>query len=345
MIGIKNNIELKNLTAGYSKNGTVQEVLKNISLSAKAGELIALIGINGSGKSTLLRTIVNFQKAISGTISVNGLPVNSYKLNDLARLVSFVSTEKIDTPQMTARELVSLGRFPYTDWFGGLSDDDKKIIEQVIVKTGIGGYIHKNIPEISDGERQRCMIARALVQDTGIIVLDEPTAFLDIKNRIETIQLLKTLTVENKKTIIYSTHELGIALQMADKIWLVTGSGISEGAPEDLVLNNQISSVFSSENISFDNTKGDFVYQADQTGKVHLSGEGTHYEWTKKALQRGGFAISQEACHISVKIISENGLVKWEVNQSGEICTVNSIYGLMEKISKRFFHRELDPFS
>lgn len=325
----KNIIEIKHLAVGYTKHGQMCKILNDISLTICSGELVALVGINGSGKSTLLKTILNFQKPCAGEIFFNEKKIETYSLAQLAQQISFVSTEKIDVPQMTVFELLSLGRFPYTHWFGALSDDDKKVIEQVILQTKLTDLISKKIYEISDGEKQRAMIARALVQDTDLIVLDEPTAFLDIKSRIETVQLLKKLTIECNKTILYSTHDLNIALQTADKIWVITDSEVIEGAPEDLVLNGQFSRIFSSENISFDFEKGDFIFHLPHVRNIQLQGEGTTYNWTKRALQRNGFFVSDTHCALAVNIIANNNILQWELKNGNEKYIATSIYDLV----------------
>jgi iron complex transport system ATP-binding protein len=258
------NIELTNLSVGYEQPGGLPlEILKGIDFSACPGEMVALIGSNGIGKSTLLRSLVGFQNYFSGSIKLNGKELSTIDSREVARVMSFVSTENIRVANMTVFDLVAFGRFPYTNWIGRLTAEDKQKVAGAIEKVGMTGFENRQTIQLSDGERQRAMIARALAQDTPVIILDEPTAFLDVSNKYEIFHLLQILAKEKGKTIILSTHDLNIALREVDKLWIVTGTGNYQGAPEDAVLNGWLDQLFKNENIGFDLQEGEFFFKKD----------------------------------------------------------------------------------
>ncbi|MCH7658592.1 MAG: ATP-binding cassette domain-containing protein, partial [Bacteroidetes bacterium] len=229
---LTNELEIGFTVSKYRKDS----VYSGINISAANGELVALIGQNGIGKSTLLRTLANLQKALSGEILIKDTEISEYKRIEIARIISFVSTEPVRIANLKVFELVALGRFPHTNWAGRLKQGDRKVVQEAIRLVGLEGFEQKPVSEISDGERQRAMIARTLAQETGIVILDEPTAFLDLPGKYEIIQILNDLASNTGKTIIFSTHDLNIALHQADKIWLMLPGEIVAGAPEDLVL-------------------------------------------------------------------------------------------------------------
>ena len=212
-------INLKSVSIGYKK----YVVLSDLNAEISAGEMLCLIGQNGCGKSTLLRTMAGLQAPLAGVCRINGQDVNALNVNDRAKLISLALTDKIEVENFTVFDLVSAGRYPHTDWLGNLTDNDKQIIRHAIELTGISHKQNSFLSELSDGEKQRAIIAKALAQSTPIIILDEPTAHLDLPNRIKTMSLLKKLSREQGKTILLSTHELDLAMQHADKIWLMTG--------------------------------------------------------------------------------------------------------------------------
>lgn len=327
---LKNILNIENLEIGYPlKKGTNNVLFKDINISGKSGELIALVGKNGIGKSTLLRNIAGLQKSINGNISFYERSITRYKRTDFARLVSFVSTEIINVSNFKVFDLVALGRFPHTNWFGKLKTNDVIRSSRALEMVGMNKFVHKNINEISDGERQRVMIARTLAQDTKIIVLDEPTAFLDLPNKYEIVHLLNNLSKKEDKTIIFSTHDLNIAIQEADKIWLMIDDIILEGAPEDLILNETFNRIFENSNLNFDKIKGDFRMKRQHTEKIGLTGDGLFYNWTKKALERLGFSVSKgivEKQNIELEI--RNDYCTWKLINDNEKHIFNSIYDL-----------------
>ncbi|PLX15034.1 MAG: ABC transporter ATP-binding protein [Marinilabiliales bacterium] len=326
----ENIIHISNLEIGYPIKGNINNTLfNNINLAGSSGELIALVGKNGIGKSTLLRNISGLQEPLKGQINYFGKLKNSYSRTDFARMVSFVSTEIVNVNNLSVFDLVSLGRFPHTNWLGKLKPEDVNRTARALEMVGMSSFSRKHINEISDGERQRVMIARTLAQDSKIIVLDEPTAFLDLPNKYEIIHLLNKLSKEENKTIIFSTHDLNIAIQEADKIWLMLEDKIAEGAPEDLILNETFNRIFEKSNLKFDKLKGDFKMQKSHHRKIGIYGDGPHFVWTKKALERLNFMVVKEnESGQYIKIEKENNLCKWTLIEDKNIKEFSSIYDL-----------------
>jgi iron complex transport system ATP-binding protein len=317
-----------NLDIGYS--GKQQEpVYNNINVSAGKGEIIAALGQNGIGKSTLLRTLVQLQKPIGGSILFKNVDLYHYKRKELARSIGFVSTEIIQVSNLTLFDLVGLGRFPHTNWLGRLTEQDISLVREAIRQVALEDLMYKHINEVSDGERQRAMIARTLAQDTEIIILDEPTAFLDLPNRYEIIHLLTELSRVKGKTIIFSTHDLNIAIQEADKVWLMLPDGIVTGSPEDLVLNHSFKSIFERTRLQFDEQKGEIRMNRESGRKIHLDGEGITAHWTHRALERLGYChAAKNRCDTWIRIRLENEKPTWIVEKKGEIFEYDSIYNL-----------------
>ncbi len=324
-----NILTIKDLTIGYPGTGRPQPVFSNINLKAAKGENIALIGRNGIGKSTLLRTIARLQKPIKGELFLKGNDINMFGKQELAKLLGFVSTEIIRVSNLNLYDLVALGRFPHTGWIGKLNNDDHKKINDAIHNVAIEHLKNKVLNEMSDGERQRAMIARALAQDTELIILDEPTAFLDLPNRYEIIRLLNELTASKGKTIIFSSHDLNIALQEADKVWLMEDDEIIEGAPEDLIINRSIYRLFKNSRVDFDIEKGDFRLSRERTKKISLDGKGIVKFWTQRALERIGYEISDDSGNDMAVSINDNiDNTEWVILKKGNKIKCNSIYEL-----------------
>ena len=286
-------LEISKLKIGYpQKKGEPTLVAGPIDISIDHGELICLLGPNGVGKTTLLRTMAGIQDSLDGEIWILQQKLSDVDKKKLAKLLSIVLTEHIGYGNLTSYELISLGRIPYTGWFGNLNQEDKEKIFWAIESTNIHHLSHKSIHELSDGERQKVMIARALAQDTPIILLDEPTAHLDIPNRIDIIRLLKKLAKETGKAIVLSTHELDLALQVADKIWLMTWENITySGTPEDLVLNDVFGKAFTKEGIEFEKETGVFKVVEPHCSEINLMGDEVGVFWTKRALERLGYTV------------------------------------------------------
>ena len=224
----KEMILLKKLSIGYRQKTDSRKVLKDINLSIFSGELVCLLGPNGIGKSTLLRTLSGLLPKLSGTIMINGRALEEYSEKELSKQVGVVLTDHPQLRNMRVEELVALGRSPYTNFFGGLSSEDKVFVDEAISLVGIDKLRGRMIRELSDGERQKVMIARALAQQTPVIILDEPTAFLDFPSKVEVMKLLRNLAHDMHKTILLSTHDLDLAVRLADTLLQVADSGIQK---------------------------------------------------------------------------------------------------------------------
>jgi iron complex transport system ATP-binding protein len=329
-----NIIELKDLLIGYRSSGRNDPVYTfPISCVVSSGEMVGVIGRNGIGKSTLLRTIARLQTQLGGKIFLNGTDSDLHSRKHLAAQISFVSTEHIQVQHLTALELIALGRFPYTGWLGKLTRNDMQVIHDAIDRVGISNLAGKSIHQLSDGERQKVMIARSLAQDTPVIILDEPTAFLDLPSRYEIIRLLHVLAVTQHKTILFSTHDLTIAMDEADKLWLMTDEGIAEGAPEDLLIQEVFRKLFLNSLIEFDHRSSGFKFRRKPGHPIKVDGERKYVLFTRKALERTGFhAVDDNSCRMVVTVVTENGEVSWKLNAGGDSNVFNSIYTLIQHL-------------
>jgi len=321
-------LSTQNLTIGYSKKGKTDIIQSDLQLQLKSGELVCLIGPNGSGKSTLLRTLSGLQKPLSGKSLIDGKNLDKVSEHDKALLISMVLTERVDIENATVYNIVSLGRHPHTDWWGNISSDEDTFIREVIDMVHLGHKADHYLNELSDGERQRAMIAKALAQDTPIILLDEPTAHLDLPNRVEIMLLLHKLAHKTQKAILLSTHELDLALQAADRIWLMSNNhGIECGVPEDLVFNGSFNRTFQSKSYVFNASNGNFSMNYPMTKNVAVTGEKTRMYWTFRALARAGYMVIQDA---EVQItVTESG---WIINEKN-IPTVEELLHELDRIT------------
>ena len=302
-------IEISHLSTGYPVGkGNTKVVATDLQATIYSGELTCLLGANGVGKSTLLRTLSAFQPPLGGTIRIQGRDLSAYSDRQLARVLSVVLTEKCDIRNMYVDELVGLGRSPYTGFWGTLRDEDRQVVEQAISLVGISHLSRRMVHTLSDGERQKVMIAKALAQETPIIFLDEPTAFLDFPSKVEVMQLLHRLSRQTHKTIFLSTHDLELALQIADKIWLMErGGNVVTGTPEDLALDGSLGSFFARKGIVFDLESGLFRVENDYQAQIRLVGHGQRYAMVRKALQRNGILAHR---HVESDSYIETGDLK-----------------------------------
>lgn len=283
-------ILIRDLSIGYHSKNDTKLVASHITTTIYSGELTCLLGANGVGKSTLLRTLSAFQPRLSGEIALLGRDIQDYSDKELSTIVGVVLTDKCDIRNMSVRELVEMGRSPYTGFWGRLGKEDKRRVEEAIALVRIENLASRMVHTLSDGERQKVMIAKALAQETPVIYLDEPTAFLDFPSKVEIMQLLHHLTRTTNKTIFLSTHDLELALQIADKIWLMDKTnGISTGTPEDLALSGHLSGFFARKGIVFDMETGLFRIDNQYRAEIRLVGNGQKYAMARKALQRNGF--------------------------------------------------------
>ena len=242
-------ITLKNLTIGYDGKA----VADGINATLESGQLTCLLGANGVGKSTLLRTISAFQEAVAGEVLYDGTPLNDISPKERARMIGVVLTQRPQVQYMRVKELVGLGRSPYTGFWGRLAEDDEAIVEEAMERVGIMPLADRLVHTLSDGERQKAMIAKALAQQTPVIFLDEPTAFLDFPSKVETMQLLHSLCHDMNKMVFLSTHDVEIALQMSDRIWLMNRDvGLSIGSPRTLASQGVIGNFVDRRGVTFD---------------------------------------------------------------------------------------------
>jgi iron complex transport system ATP-binding protein len=322
-------IETRNLKVGYRQGSQTREIIGHLNISVNRGELIGIIGQNGIGKSTLIRTLTRLQKPLDGKVLIDGTNIDHISGNGFAQKVSFVSTETVRLHHCKVKDLVAFGRYPYTNWFGKLTGNDDAIVSEAIEMVGLTSLSERYINELSDGERQRVMIARTLAQDTDIIVLDEPTAFLDMPNKFEVIHLLGELTRKKQKTILFSSHDLTIAMKEADRLWLITPDAFVDGAPEDLVLQHAITNIFRNTRLKFDPRKGDFNIHRKPRGYYKLIGKGNALIWTRKALERLGFEISETAETAFEIIVDEKAdAYTWQMATKEAVRSFASIYEL-----------------
>lgn len=330
-------IHIEKLSIGYPSKGDVKVVASDICAGINSGELTCLLGANGVGKSTLLRTLSAFQPKLSGEIRIQGKEIGSYTDKQLSKVISVVLTEKCDIRNMTSVELIGLGRSPYTGFWGTLSKEDKEVVDHAINLVGISHLAHRMVHTLSDGERQKVMIAKALAQETLVIFLDEPTAFLDFPSKVEMMQLLHQLSRQTDKTIFLSTHDLELALQIADKIWLMDKvNGVTIGTPEDLSLDGTLSGFFARKGMVFDLETGLFRVNNEYTSQIRIVGHGQKYAMVRKALQRNGILANR---NVESDVYIETGDLKGDGTfvlhpVNGEAVTVQTIDELLAEIVK-----------
>lgn len=325
---MKTSIELKNVTTGYKSI----PVTSDINAYLQAGELTCLLGPNGAGKSTLLKTLCAFISPLAGEIMIEGCNLKQINSRMLARSIAVVLTQRPSTMNMTVEELVAVGRSPYTSFFGGLKAADKEVVDRSIRLVGIDDLRYRNVNTLSDGERQKALIAKAFAQQTQIIFLDEPTAFLDYPSKVEIMRLLYTIAREEDKTVFMSTHDIELALQIADKIWLLDKiHGLHIGIPEDLAFQRLLGEYFERGGLRFNYTIGQFEIEHEKRGVVRLTGKGRLHDLVKKALRRVGYMASEDADDIHVEIISRDDGEEYIVFEGKSL---HSIESLISKLSQ-----------
>lgn len=291
---MQSEIKTDSLAIGYRTRRGTKTVAGGIGATVDGGRLTCLIGPNGAGKSTLLRTLSASQPRLGGSISICGRDIDSIGAKEMARTVAIVLTEKPDAANMTVGELVCLGRSPYTGFWGSFSDSDRRAAAEAMATVGIDGLARRRVATLSDGERQKAMIAKALAQDTPVVMLDEPTAYLDYPSKADMMRLLHRIAHETGKVVFLSTHDLDLALQTADTLWLMgKGGRLSIGSPEDLALDGRLAAFFNHDGLEFDPASGLFNISLPPTRSVGVAGErGTRLAMLAKALRRNGIAAA-----------------------------------------------------
>ena len=257
----KTILTTKNLSIDYALKKENKIIAKNLNLNFDEGKLIALIGANGIGKSTLLRTLTGIQKPLLGAVFLNDKNIHDFTNLELAKNLSVVLTEKLPPSNLTVFELIALGRQPYTNWVGKLTPDDFEKITEAMQLTQIEHLAHKKHFEISDGQFQKVLIARAFAQDTPLIILDEPTTHLDLLHKVSLFKLLKKLARETNKCILFSTHDIDMAIQLCDEMIVMTPESIVQDEPCNLISKGIFDTIFKDENLFFDKEKGKFNFK------------------------------------------------------------------------------------
>lgn len=328
---MENSIELKSLSTGYQVKHGIKVVAKDINATLKCGQLTCLLGPNGAGKSTLLRTLSAFQPPVSGEILILGKSLREYSDSELSKVIGVVLTEKVDIRNMTVYDLVGIGRSPYTGFWGSLRDEDRKVVDEAIGLVHIEALRDRMIHTLSDGERQKVMIAKALAQETPIIFLDEPTAFLDYPSKVEIMQLLQQISRQRGKTVFLSTHDLELALQIADTIWLMDKEkGLVMGTPEELSLSGDLGNFFARKGISFDAEIGLFRIENECTRTAVLSGTPQLTSLTAKALKRNSIeTVNALPADMSIDITVNGDAPQFRVTVGDRTETVTGFSGLI----------------
>jgi len=324
----------RQLTIGYRRRSKGDIVLaQGLDLDLQCGALVGLLGPNGVGKSTLLRTLAGMQKPLAGRVLIKGRDSASLTPQMRARHLSLVLTAAPRPDLMNGYALVALGRHPHSDWLGRLTEADHRAVAWAIHAVGADDLAEQPLAKLSDGQRQKLMIARALAQEADVMLLDEPTAYLDLPRRVETMQLLKDLARSAARAILISTHDLDLALRSCDQLWLMSAAGIVGGAPEDLVLAGRLGETFSADGIRFDARSGAFLLNTAPGRRVRVDGEGAGAIWMRRALARNGYSLSDESSAIEVRQRSNGVGQLWQISlqgRSSEHATIQAVLDALE---------------
>ena len=315
-------LKTEHLAVGYHQ----VTLFKNLNLTLHSNELVCFLGPNGIGKSTLIKTLAGLHPPIHGNIHYNRQGNKNF---DITQEVAVVLTDRV-TSNLTAYEVITFGRYPYLSWDLSLRTEDKKLIQDAIDQLHLTHLLHKNIQELSDGQLQLVMIARALAQNCQVILLDEPTAHLDLNNRLEIMNLLKGIARHSNKGILISTHELDLALQTADTVWLAgRDQNILTGIPEDLVLNDSFDEIFQLK--GFDLKTGKIQHHINKNQKIMLTGTGYQRLWTKNALERIGYEVTDNTGEIEIRIDISDSL-QWKLKHNKNWTSFSSLEGLIHEL-------------
>lgn len=255
------DLQAENLAIGYRSGNKSTVIAEKLNFTVRGGELVAIVGVNGIGKSTLLRTLASIQPELGGSILLNKKPVSEYPVKELARKIGVVLTEPLSTRNITVSELIALGRQPYTNWIGRLSDPDLKRIKEVISLMELEELKNKKCFELSDGQLQKALIARALAQDTDVLLLDEPTTHLDLYHKVQILKTLQQVAHQTKKMIVFTTHELDLAIQLCDRMLIIGPDTHYFGEPCELIARKNFDTLFPSDLVRFDANTGTFKIQ------------------------------------------------------------------------------------
>lgn len=284
-------IHIKNLSVGYS-----QAVCSGISAVVKKGELVGLAGKNGSGKSTLIKSILGLLPVIKGEIEINSENIENWDVQKRAREIAVVFSRLSQTPGIPVFDMIALGRLPYRNSFAKLNSSEIKLIENALEMVGIPQLRNRLANELSDGQLQMAMIARALVQDTQIVIMDEPTSHLDIENQFKIFELIYKLSKDTGKTFIVASHQIELLLHNSSQLWWIDNGNFHAGFPEQIAYEQRIFEKLSQEQIKFDYQTGNFKFLHPKNKSVNLVSDGSDLGyWVKHALERNGFEVSDKS--------------------------------------------------
>lgn len=318
------------LAIGYrlGRRGTAV-VHGGLSFTLPRGELTCLLGPNGAGKSTLLKTLSGIERPLSGQLSLNGRSSEAYSASERSRVLGVVLTDKTYAGGLRVRELVALGRHPYTGFFGQLNREDRRIVDEAMDAANVSDKAEDYVAELSDGERQKVMIAKVLAQQCPVILLDEPTAFLDVVSRIEMMNLLHRLVREEGKSVLLSTHDIDQALLLADRLWLLSKEyGMCCGTTEDLVLDGTLNRFFGRRDVAFDTASGTFRYTCRNGRQVRIVAEDRSLaHWAENALLRNGYRPGYDMERGERPMLRIQGMGKIELMWPGKEVVQCSSFG------------------
>jgi len=322
-----------NLTVGYKVNGLQQATLEQLNIAIRAGEFICLLGPNGTGKSTLIRTLAGIQLPLTGELKLQGKPYQSINPRERARQVSIVFTDMIPSGIMNGYSYTALGRHPYSGWMGGLDDTDHARIQWALEAIDATALSPRHVSELSDGERQKIAIARALAQEAQLMLLDEPTAFLDLPRRVELMRILRDLSHREQIGMLLSTHDLDLAIRYADRLWLIAPDGeLIQGIPEALALSGALQRAFASNNLDWDPTSGSFRTHQTPLQFTTLEGNGTAALWTQRAFERIGVGITSDLkkAHFQTVLSQCEANTTWQLTHKGNTRHFTTIHDLID---------------
>jgi iron complex transport system ATP-binding protein len=324
-----------NLVVGYRRQHVVHAVIERVSVTVRKGELVCLLGANGVGKTTLLRTIGAMQPPLAGRVEIGNRDVHALSAAELAKTLAIVLTERAAIAGLSSRRVVELGRYPHTGWFGRVDEDDLRIVNAAMDAVGIRHLADRDIGELSDGERQRVMIARALAQQPSVLILDEPTAFLDLPSRVELMTLLRDLVRRERVAVVVSSHDLELAVRVADVIWLVMRGGeLAIGAPEDVMLSGAIAAAFEGSRVRFDVADRAFRLLTGSRGEALVLGAGVRASLAASVLEREGYTARRHGESAVVTVtIDETGWQAVIHNHSAQGADFASLAGSLRERS------------
>jgi len=322
------------LEVGYLSKNSKKTILSEIDLQLNAGEMVCLLGPNGVGKSTLLRTLAGVQPSLAGQVFIGNEAVEKLNRLELAQKISLVLTDRSFSGNLNVLDLISLGRYPHTSWSGNLMPGDHDKIEEAVAQTQVGYLLQQKLHEISDGQLQKAMIARAVAQDGDIMILDEPTAHLDLSNKIEILLLLKKLAKNMNKAVIIATHELDLALKTADQIWLAQcNAPIITGMPEELALQGVLDKIYGGKDYQINATTGQVQIKHSNQIPIQIVVRDALSHWTANALRRIGFNPTTEYDDLKIEVLdSGDEPVEWHLIQKGNLRKFTSLKTLLQHL-------------